>query len=99
NSRAKVVMLGANVAQTLFGSADPTGTDIIARVDRPISLHVAGVLQAKGGGPLANVDDQILLPITMLQRQFSNPRNPKGITIVTSIVVQSNSSKDFAAAK
>ncbi|HEY8836459.1 MAG TPA: ABC transporter permease [Dehalococcoidia bacterium] len=98
-SRTKVVMLGANVAQQLFGAADPTGQDISMRVDRPISVHVAGVLQSKGGGPLANVDDRVLMPISTLQRQLSNPRNPRGIANVSQIVVQAASTKSIPAAK
>ncbi len=78
-AKAKVVMLGANVAQQLFGGTDPTGQDVSIRVGRPVQLHVAGVLQSKGGGPLANVDDQVLMPLTTLQRQFANPRNPQGL--------------------
>ncbi|HEY7295249.1 MAG TPA: ABC transporter permease [Dehalococcoidia bacterium] len=99
NSRAAVVMLGCNVAQELFGSQDPTGQDVSIRVGRPFQMHVAGVLQCKGGGPLANVDDQVLVPLTTLQRRFSNPRNPKGITNVTSIVVEADNTKDMQAAK
>ncbi|MHB8577341.1 MAG: ABC transporter permease, partial [Dehalococcoidia bacterium] len=98
-SRAAVVMLGANVAQTLFGSTDPTGQDVSIRVGRPLTLKVAGVLQSKGGGPLANVDDQVLVPLTTLQRKFSNRRNPKGISFVSTIVVQADTLKDINLAK
>ncbi len=99
-AKGKVAMLGANVAQELFGAADPTGQDISMRVGgRPVALHVAGVLQAKGGGPLANVDDQVLIPLTTLQQQFSNPRSPRGTANVSQIVVQATSSKSIAAAK
>ena len=98
-ARSKVVMLGANVATQLFGAADPTGQDISLRLGRPTSLHVAGVLQAKGGGPLGNVDDQVLVPLTTLQRQFSNPRNPKGLSNVSQIVVQAANAKSTQAAK
>jgi putative ABC transport system permease protein len=62
-------------------------------------LHVAGVLQAKGGGPLGNVDDQVLVPLTTLQRQFANPRNPKGVSNVSQIVVQAANAKSTQAAK
>jgi len=98
-ARSKVVMLGANVATQLFGAADPTGQDISLRLGRPTSLHVAGVLQAKGGGPLGNVDDQVLVPLTTLQRQFANPRNPKGVSNVSQIVVQAANAKSTQAAK
>jgi len=99
DARSKVVLLGCNVAQELFGSSDPTGQDISIRVGRPVALHVAGVLVCKGGGPLANVDDQVLVPLTTLQRQFANPRNPRGISNVTQIVVEATSGKTINAAK
>jgi putative ABC transport system permease protein len=99
DSNAKVVMLGANVATELFGSADPTGQVISARAGRPVQLRVAGVLQSKGGGPLANVDDQILAPLTTLQKQFSNPRNAKGGVQITQVIVEADSSKDVPLAK
>jgi putative ABC transport system permease protein len=57
------------------------------------------VLESKGGGPLANVDDQVLIPLTTLQAQFSNPRSPKGTSNVSQIVVQATSSKTVNAAK
>jgi len=99
DARAKVAMLGANVAQSLFGTTDPSGQNISLRAGRPLTLRVAGVLQSKGGGPLANVDDQILVPLTTLQRSFSNPRNPKGLQNVSSIVLQADTVKDVAVAK
>jgi putative ABC transport system permease protein len=99
NARSPVVMLGANVAQGLFGSEDPTGQTVSIRLGRPFALRVAGVLQSKGGGPLANVDDQVLVPLTTLQRAFSNPRNPRGISNVSSIVVQAVNAKSVQVAK
>src|SRR5579859_102642 len=99
-AKSRVVMLGANVAQALFGAADPTGQQVSIRVGpRPVALTVAGVLQSKGGGPLANVDDQVLIPITTLQSQFANPRNPQGSAQVSQIVVNATSSKTIDAAK
>jgi len=100
NARAKVVMLGANVAQELFGSSDPTGQTVSARLGpRIYPLRVAGVLQSKGGGPLANIDDQILVPLTTLQAAFTNPRNPRGRLQISQIVVEADSSKDLPQVK
>jgi putative ABC transport system permease protein len=99
NGNSKVVMLGANVAQELFGSSDPTGQSVSIRVGRPVALRVVGVLQGKGGGPLANVDDQVLIPLTTLQHQFSNPRNPKGRANLTQIVATATGAKTIQAAK
>jgi putative ABC transport system permease protein len=100
NARAKVVMLGANVAQQLFGSSDPTGQSVSARLGpRIYPLRVVGVLQAKGGGPLANIDDQILVPLTTLQTAFTNPRNPRGRLQISQIVVEADNSKDIPQVK
>jgi putative ABC transport system permease protein len=98
-AKAPVAMLGANVAQNLFGGTDPTGQSVSVRIGRPLNIRIAGVLQSKGGGPLANVDDQVLVPLTTLQRSFANPRNPRGISNVTTIVVQGNSLKEMPATK
>jgi putative ABC transport system permease protein len=100
DAKSKVVMLGAGVTQQLYGSADPTGQSISVRFgNRAVSLQVAGVLQSKGGGPLANVDNQMLLPLTTMQSLFANPRNAKGGLQLTQIVVSADSSKDINLAK
>jgi putative ABC transport system permease protein len=96
---ARVVVLGCTVAQQLFGSADPTGQTLSIRAGRPFPLKVDGVLVCKGGGPLANVDDQVMLPLTTLQRQFARRRDQHGQTNVEQIVVQATSTKTIAAAK
>ncbi len=99
NARAAVVMLGCNVAQQLFGSTDPTGQDVSIRAGRPFQVHVAGVLECKGGGPLANVDDQVLAPLTTLQRQLFRQFNARGAAFVSQIVVQAADAKSTTAAK
>jgi putative ABC transport system permease protein len=66
---AKVCVLGANVAENLFGvGVDPTGSDI--RVRNQI-FRVLGVLTPKGassGGQ--NQDDQILVPYTTVAKKL-----------------------------
>ncbi|HKV52185.1 MAG TPA: FtsX-like permease family protein, partial [Gemmatimonadaceae bacterium] len=46
-----------------------------------------------------NVDDQVLIPLTTLQKQLSNPRSAKGFANVSQIVVTATSSKTIPAAK
>ena len=56
-----VVVLGANIANTLFAGADPTGQAIRIRGQ---SFKVLGVMEAKGGNGFGSLDNQIYLPIT-----------------------------------
>jgi putative ABC transport system permease protein len=57
----KVILLGATVAEELFGETDPVGQTV--RV-RNIPMTVVGVLKAKGSGMGQDQDDVILAPAT-----------------------------------
>ncbi|MFI5371697.1 MAG: ABC transporter permease [Candidatus Eisenbacteria bacterium] len=75
---AKVCVLGANVAQQLFGDADPIGQTI--RV-KEMPFRVIGVLTYKGGQTFGGSQDDILImPLTTAQRKLM------GITNVNSIL-------------
>ncbi len=58
---ASVVVLGATVAQTLFGNTDPAGQTV--RLSGT-SFKVVGVMEAKGGSGFGSVDGQVYIPIT-----------------------------------
>jgi putative ABC transport system permease protein len=74
---AKVCVIGKNVAQQLFGDADPVGQTV--RI-KDIPFRVVGVLAFKGGqGMGGNQDDVALVPLTTAQRKLI------GITYVNSI--------------
>ncbi len=60
-SRSAVVVLGAQIAQTLFDTADPVGQSV--RLNGQ-TFRVIGVMQAKGGTGFLNTDTQMYLPIT-----------------------------------
>jgi putative ABC transport system permease protein len=67
---AKVVVLGSNVADTLFGQGvDPT--DVQIRVRNHV-FRVLGVMSTKGssGGGM-NMDDQVFIPHTTLLKRIS----------------------------
>lgn len=66
----RVAVLGAQVAEALFGDADPVGAEV--RV-RGVILDVIGVMEAKGMMPDgSNEDNEILVPIrTALRRVFN----------------------------
>ncbi len=87
---AKVCVIGSNVAQQLFGDADPIGS--MVRV-KDIPFRVVGVLATKGGqGFGGNQDDIVIVPITTAQRKLM------GITHINSISVSavSESQVDLA---
>ncbi|MFC2003069.1 ABC transporter permease [Chloroflexota bacterium] len=78
---AKVVVLGSEVKETLFGDADPIGQQI--RMGGNI-VRVIGVLESKGamwGSP----DSAILIPLTAMQQMVAQQRTSQGKVVVSSI--------------
>jgi putative ABC transport system permease protein len=69
-SAAKVVVLGSNVSDTLFGEGvDPTDTQI--RVRNHI-FKVLGVMESKGAGSGGvNMDDQVFVPYTTVMKKLT----------------------------
>ncbi len=59
--KSKVCVLGATVAEKLFGAADPVGRTV--RIGRH-PFRVIGVLEAKGTSPFGeDQDDRVMMPI------------------------------------
>jgi putative ABC transport system permease protein len=88
---AKVCVLGYNVAQELFGDADPVGQTVRLK-DMP--FRVVGVLSQKGGQSWGgSQDDVIMVPLTTAQRKLA------GRTHLNSIGVSAVSEKEVAAAE
>src|SRR6266496_528745 len=84
------MVLGATVAQTLFGENDPVGQTVRVSVGGQTgsSFKVVGVLTAKGGTGFGNQDDQALIPITTMWTRLANQRSTQGGRNVQSIDVQ-----------
>jgi len=80
----KVVVLGSNVKETLFGDTDPIGQQI--RMGTNI-VRVIGVLESKDGFMGSSPDDAILIPLTAMQQMVAQPRTSQGDRIVSSIVL------------
>jgi len=81
---AKVVVLGSEVKETLFGDADPIGQQI--RMGTNI-VRVIGVLESKEGMWGSSPDNAILVPLTAMQQMVAQPRTNQGERIVSSIVL------------
>jgi len=85
---AKVAVLGATVNEQLFGAdADPVGQVIRVR-NQP--FKVIGVMGTKGQGMGEDMDDQILVPYTTVQKKLL------GIDYVNNITVSASTAEGTA---
>src|SRR5512134_3848329 len=66
--RASVVLLGPEVAESLFGHADGVTGETVRIEGQP--FRIIGVLQSKGGGAFGSEDDQAILPFTTAQTRL-----------------------------
>jgi putative ABC transport system permease protein len=90
--RAKVVLVGATVAETLFGEDDPVGQKI--RMGNNI-FTITGLLASKGES-FNSVDRTVLVPLSTLQGLVSRSITTTGKHIVSQIAVQA-ADKDLIA--
>jgi putative ABC transport system permease protein len=67
-----VVVLGSNVAEDLFGLANPVDKSV--RIQGQ-TFRVVGVLEAKGGGGFGSLDDQLFVPLGVAQRKLFGARS------------------------
>jgi len=66
--RASVVLLGPEVAETLFGHPDGVTGETVRIEGQP--FRVIGVLESKGGGAFGSEDNQVLVPFTTAQTRL-----------------------------
>jgi putative ABC transport system permease protein len=69
----QVAVLGANLAERLFGNTDPVGQQLRLK---NVSFQVIGVLQAKGSSLGVDYDDAALVPITTMANRIAGRRLP-----------------------
>ncbi|MGG0240297.1 ABC transporter permease [Bacillus rhizoplanae] len=67
--RQKVIVLGANTAQNLFGFENPVGKDVQVNGS---SFKIVGVLASKGGSMGQSGDEVIIMPLSTAQRIVKN---------------------------
>jgi putative ABC transport system permease protein len=85
-SSAKLIVLGSNVATTLFPNSDPIGQQI--RMGSVI-MRVVGVLQSKGAS-FFSTDDGTFIPLTAMQQTVALRRTAQGGQIVSSVALTVN---------
>ena len=90
DAAARVIVLGAGVAQNLFGHEDPIGQTVrVSTFGRSgANLSVIGVMEAKGGGGFQNLDDQAFVPVTTASTRLQPARNARAADMVSTITVQ-----------
>jgi putative ABC transport system permease protein len=85
NSAAKVIVLGATVAENIFGDGDPIGQ--IVRLQN-VPLEVVGVLARKGESPWGgDQDDIVFIPVSTAKKRVLGERQLRG-NLVNSIMVK-----------
>jgi putative ABC transport system permease protein len=93
----RVAVLGAAVAEELFGQGDnPIGKQI--RI-KNVSFEVIGVMKPKGSFLGTNQDDFTFIPLTTMSNQIVGRRRTRFGTRISSISVAVDSDENIRAAK
>ena len=83
-------VLGATVANDLFGESDAIGKTI--RIGSTL-FHVVGILTGKGGAGFSGPDDMIFVPLSTMQKILS------GTDYLSSIAISVQDKKDIQAVR
>jgi putative ABC transport system permease protein len=97
DGRDRVAVVGANVAEELFESANVALGETI-KIDRT-SFEVVGVTQAKGGSGMGGSDDDaVFIPVTTSMYRLVKDRTISGDYLISSVYVQAASEEAMDAA-
>jgi len=94
DTRARVVVLGAGLAEDLFPDSYPVGQTVKIN---GASYEIVGVLAESGGG-LSNSDDSAFVPISTALSRLSSERTRRGERAVTTITATSATAEQNTAA-
>ena len=78
--RSSVVLLGPEVAESLFGHADGITGETVRIEGQP--FRVIGVLESKGGGAFGSEDNQVLVPFTTAQTRLIRRSTSNRVDII-----------------
>jgi putative ABC transport system permease protein len=95
------VVLGAQVAKNLYGSAAAAlGQTLRGNVaGAPLNLTVVGVMAERGSSDGSNDDDQVYIPLSTAQAKFPFARDPKSRRNVQQITLKVRSANRLEATK
>jgi len=96
SATSKVIVLGANVSETLFPDGGAVGQ--IVRVNGQ-QFTVVGVLKSTGGTGFGSIDDGVIVPLSTAQRTLFGARAVGGSWTVSTIVAQASSADAVDAAQ
>ncbi len=87
---ANVIVLGAQVAQTLFPDTNPLGQQVRINTGTGRSgvFTVAGVGESKGGAGFNNPDTTVYVPLTTMFKKLSRQVAGTGVQTVNLVAVQ-----------
>ena len=89
-AEARVVVLGSQTSQDLFGGLNPVGRKLKVG---GLNFEVIGVLEAKGGSGFASADDILLIPLeTGYGKLFGTAATGGGDYLVSTISISAESS-------
>lgn len=78
DTKARVAVLGAEVAFDLFEGEEPIGQRV--RIDRK-TFEVVGLLAPKGGNPQTSVDDVVYIPLTTAEARVFGTKYLSNINV------------------
>jgi putative ABC transport system permease protein len=78
--RSSVVLLGPEVAESLFGHPDGITGETVRIEGQP--FRVIGVLESKGGGAFGSEDNQVLVPFTTAQTRLIRRSTSNRVDII-----------------
>lgn len=97
NQRARVAVIGAEVAEKLFtGSESPIGVDI--RMNG-LTFEVIGVLPESGEGGFGNPDNTALVPLTTAQTRLDKAGAFRGSLKISNIYIEVDDQNNMDAAE
>jgi putative ABC transport system permease protein len=88
DTKARVAVLGANVAEDLFPDEYPVGKTVKIKA---IQYEVIGVMEIKGGMGMMSQDDQVFIPLTTAQSRLYPARTRGGERAVNIIYAEAQS--------
>lgn len=88
NARSLVVVLGNDVAQTLFGSTAGVVGQKVRLNGQP--YKVIGVLASKGGTGFMNQDDQVFIPLSTALYRLVGGFRFRGSSVISQIIIKAS---------